>query len=159
MGWIAALSTAGKVAVGASAVTTVAGIKQANAIGKTNQQIANRNALVEEQNGDRILDQLEFDLQKFEKDFIKLQGQTETNLAKAGVDMTSGTAQRIKIANLQEKEQQEKVMRYNAEVGKAAALERASFARMSGQVARQQAKYEQIKLASGLAGSLLTMAG
>ncbi len=158
MGWIAALSTAGKVALGASAVTTVAGIKQADRIGKTNQSISNRNALVAEQEGNQIFKQLDFNLDNFEKQFVKLQAETEVNLNKAKVDSASGTGLRIKIANATEAELQRKVMTYNAEIGKAQKLEQAAFARISGNVARQQAKYEQIKLASGLTGSLLTMA-
>jgi hypothetical protein len=158
MAWFAALSTVGKVAVGASALTTAAGIKQADRIGKTNQSISNRNALIAEQEGNQILNQLDFNLNKFEKDFTKLQGETEVNLNKAGVDSASGTGLRIKIANATEAELQRKILTYNAEIGKAQKFEEAAFARISGNVARQQAKYEQIKLASGLTGSLLTMA-
>ena len=158
MAFIAALPAAGKVALAASALTTTAGIQQANRIGKTNQSIANRNAIVAEQEGDQILKQLDFDLNKFEKQFVKLQGETEVNLNKAKVDSASGTGLRIKIANATEAELQRKVMTYNAEIGKAQKFEQAAFSRISGNVAKQQARYEQIKLASGFTGSLLRMA-
>lgn len=157
MAWFTALSTVGKVAVGASAITTAAGIKQAGAIGKANQNIANRNALVAEQQGDQKIKQLEFDLAQFEKSFKKLQSRTEVSLNKSGVDSASGTGLRIKIANATEAELQRKTMTYNAEIGKAQDYERAAFARMGGDISRQQAKFEQIGLASRFGTSLLTM--
>jgi hypothetical protein len=52
-----------------SAVTTVAGIKQAGAIGKFNQSVANRNAQIAEQEAAQIEKQKEFDIAKFDQQF------------------------------------------------------------------------------------------
>ena len=46
MAFVAALPVLTQAAIGFGAVTTVAGIKQAGAIGKFNQSVANRNAQI-----------------------------------------------------------------------------------------------------------------
>ena len=50
-------------------------------------------------------------------------------------------------------------MRYNTEIGQARAFEEASFARIEGTLAKQRATMEQIKIASDVGTSLLTMSG
>ena len=65
-----------QLAVGAIGAVQVA---QQGAIGKYNQAVANRNAQVAEQEAQRLEQQLEFDLARFDQQFAQLQGQTKTN--------------------------------------------------------------------------------
>ncbi len=69
----------------------------------------------------------------------------------------SGTYFKILKANEREKVLQDKIIKYNASIGKAQAYEQANFARISGQVAREQAKLAQIQTASQVGATLLTM--
>ena len=131
-------------------------IQQQNVIGKTNQAIQNRNAQVAKQEGDAIEKQAEFDVATFAKKFKKLQAEQKVATIKSGAEL-SGTYFKILKANEREKVLQDKIMRYNASIGKAQAYERANFAIMSGQVARQQAKLAQIQTASQVGATLLTM--
>ena len=54
--------------------------QQQGAIGKYNQAVANRNAQVAEQEAERLEQQLEFDLARFDQQFLQLQGQTKTRI-------------------------------------------------------------------------------
>ena len=85
-----------QLAVGAIGAVQVA---QQGAIGKYNQAVANRNALVAEQEAALIEKQSEFDIARFDKDFRKLEGETKVDLAKSGVVAGSGTAYKIAAAN------------------------------------------------------------
>ena len=73
--------------------------------------------------------------------------------------MDSGTAANIKLSNLYEKELEIQMMKYNTEIGKAQKLEEANFARINGEMARMNAKMQQIQIASSAGSSLLTMTG
>jgi len=157
MAWFAAMSTASQVGLGLSAVTTVAGIQQAGAAGKYNQAVQNRNAEVAKQQGDQIEKQAEFDIAQFDKDFTKIQGTAKTNIFKSGADL-SGSGLRILRANAEEAELQRQTIRYNAEVGKANAIEKSNFYTMQGQIAKQQAFQTQIGIVSRFGGSLLSLA-
>ena len=84
--------------------TALAGISQAGAIGKFNQDVSNRNALIKENEAKILDDKLALDLWRFNKAFEKLEGTTNVALAKSGVVMDSGTAANIKLSNLYEKE-------------------------------------------------------
>jgi hypothetical protein len=66
----------------AFAVVSSAGIKQAGATGKYNQSVANRNAQIAEQEAAQIEKQKEFDIARFDQQFVKLQGQTKTSSIK-----------------------------------------------------------------------------
>ena len=79
----AAASTATKIAVGTTSVLGVAQYQQQGAIGKFNQSVANRNALVLEGQKDQIEQKAEFDIAQFQKDFRKMEGQTTVALAKS----------------------------------------------------------------------------
>ena len=128
-------------------------------IGKYNQAINERNALTLESQADQIEKKAEFDIAQFEKNFTKIEGQTKVALAKSGVVMDSGTAANIKLSNLYEKELEIQMMKYNTEIGKAQKLEEANFARINGEMARMNAKMQQIQIASSAGSSLLTMTG
>ena len=131
-------------------------IQQQGVIGKTNQAIQNRNAQVLKQEGDAIEQQAEFDVAAFAKQFKKLQAEQKVATIKSGVEL-SGTYFKILKANEREKVLQDKIIKYNASIGKAQAYEQANFARISGQVAREQAKLAQIQTASQVGATLLTM--
>ena len=139
--------------------TAVAGISQAGTIGKFNEKVSNRNASVLEGEAKILDDKLILDLARFEKDFRKLEGSTTVALAKSGVQTDSGTAANIKLSNLYEKELETEMMKYNTEIGKARKFEEANFARISGQMARMNARMQQIQIASSAGSSLLTMKG
>jgi hypothetical protein len=131
--------------------------QQQGAIGKYNQAVQNRNALVAEQEAVQIEKQKEFDIAQFDKKFQQLEGETKVNLAKSGVVQGSGTAYRIAMANALEAELQKNIIEYNAKVAADKKMEEANFARISGQLARQQARLAQISTIATTGTSLLTM--
>nr|BAR16449.1 internal virion protein B-like protein [uncultured Mediterranean phage uvMED]BAR37693.1 internal virion protein B-like protein [uncultured Mediterranean phage uvMED] len=139
--------------------TALLGMKQADTLGKFNQSVDNRNALVKEQEKTILDDKLNIDLAKFYKAFEKLEGSTNVALAKSGVDPSSGTASNIKLSNLYERELETQMMKYNTEIGKARKDEEANFARIKGQMARMSSRMEQFRIASSVGSSLLTMTG
>ena len=50
-------------------------------------------------------------------------------------------------------------MAYDAEISKAQAFEQANFARISGQIAREESKTAMLRTATSVGTSLLTMQG
>ena len=146
MGWGAAL-------VGALGV---AQYQQQGAIGKYNQAVANRNALVKEQEAEILDDKLNLELAQFDKSFRKLQGTQVVNTLKSGAEF-SGTARNIQLSNLFEAELEKDIARYNTEIGKSRKFEEANFARISGEVARQQSRLAQLGTLTTVGTSLLTM--
>ena len=155
MAWFAALPVLSQAAIGVSAVTTVAGIKQAGAAGKFNQAVAERNATIAEQEAKQIDKQLEFDLAQFDKEYIKLVGAERVASAKSGAGY-EGTALRIARANAEEAQLQRNITTYNAKINKSQKLNDAAFSRIQGTIARQQAKTQQFQLASSFGSSLLS---
>ena len=132
-------------------------VQQQGAIGKYNQAVQNRNALVAEQEAVQIEKQKEFDIAQFDKKFQQLEGETKVNLAKSGVVQGSGTAYRIAMSNAREAELQKKIIESNAKVASDKKMEEANFARISGQLAKQQARLAQISTIATTGTSLLTM--
>ena len=130
-------------------------VKQQSAIGKYNQQVANRNALIAEQEAGQIDKQAEFDIARFDQQFRKSVGTVEVALAKSGVVIDSGSGARITEANELEKEMQNKITRYNADVSMANKMEEARFSRIQGQMARQQARLANISTVAKAGTSLL----
>jgi len=126
-----------------SAVVSVAAAKQASAAGKFNQAIQNRNAQIAEQEGELIEKQKEFDLATFDKKFAKFQGETKTKILNSGVEL-SGSGLRILRANAEQAEIEKDIIDYNAKIGQAKAFEQANFARMQGQVARNEARAAEL---------------
>jgi phosphate-selective porin len=156
MGFVAALPVLSKVALATSAVSTISGIRQAGAAGKFNQAAANRTANVKEQEALALQNQLDFDLKQFDKDYIKLVGQTNVAISKSNVVLGEGTALRIARKNAEEAELQKNVMTYNSKVAQSQKIEDANFARIQGTMAKQQATMQKIQLASSFGSSLLT---
>jgi hypothetical protein len=103
MGWQAAV-------VGALGVSQY---QQQGAIGKYNQGVANRNALVAEQEAIAIEKQTEFNLAKFDKQFSQLQAQTKVATLKSGATL-SGTALNNLRYNVEQSKIQKNVIEYNS---------------------------------------------
>ena len=149
MGWQAAV-------VGALGV---AQYQQQGAIGKFNESVANRNAEVLEVQKEQIEQKAEFDIAQFRKDYYRMTGETTVALAKSGVQVGSGSAYNIALSNALEKRLQENLIYYNSRVAAANKREEASFARIKGVMARQEAKLAQIGTVVKAGTTLLTMGG
>ena len=145
------MSVAQAVTIGA----TVVQVKQQSAIGKYNQQVANRNATIAEQEAGQIDKQADFDIARFDQRFRQSVGTVEVALAKSGVDITSGSGARVTEANALEAEMNKKITRYNADVGVANKMEEARFSRIQGEIARQQARLANISTVAKAGTSLL----
>ena len=137
-------------------VLSVAAASSANQIGKFNQSVANRNALVAEQEAAATAKLTQFNIQKFNQSFEKLQSQSKVSTLKSGVEL-SGTALKILQPNAEQAELQRDVIEYNGKVAEAKKLEEANFARMSGSIARMQGRQQAIGYLSQAGSSLLTM--
>ena len=131
--------------------------KSQGEIGKYNQSVNNRNALVLEGQADQIEAKAEFDIAQFQKDFKKMEGETTVALAKSGVELGTGTAYNIELSNAYEAKLQENLIRYNSEVAAANKMEEANFARIRGTMARNEAKMAQINTVAQTGTSLLAM--
>ena len=123
-------------------------------IGKFNQSVANRNALVLEGQKDQIEQKAEFDIAQFQKDFKKLESKTRVALAKSGVELGTGTAYNIELSNAYEAKLQENLITYNSKVAQSNKIEEANFARIRGTMAKQQSRLAQINTVAST-GSLL----
>ena len=132
--------------------------QQQGAIGKYNQAVANRNAQVAEQEAERLEQQLEFDLARFDQQFAQLQGQTKTRILKSGAEI-SGTGLKILRSNSEQAEIEKDVLDYNSKVAQSKKLEEANFARMQGTLARQQARAAQFGYYAQAGTSLLKAFG
>ena len=131
--------------------------QQQGAIGRYNQAVQNRNAAVAEQEAALIEKQSEFDIARFDKNFRKIEGETEVALAKSGVVAGSGTAYKIAAANAREAELQKEIIKYNSKVAQSRKIESANFARIQGNIARQSARLAQIGTLASTGTSLLAM--
>jgi len=138
-----------------TAGTQLLAARQAGAVGQYNQAIKNRNALVYEQEKDRLEDKLNFDLERFDDQFRQFQGKTTTAILTSGAEL-SGSGLRVLRSNAEQAEIDKSVMEYNTKVAQSQAMERANFARMEGRLARMQAKQAQIGYVAGAGTSLLT---
>lgn len=152
MGYIAPIAAA------VTAVTAVAAGRQASAAGKYNQSIQERNAQVAEQEAELIEQQKEFDIAKFNQQFERLQGETKTKILFSGADL-SGTGLRILRSNAEQAEIEKDIIEYNAKINKQRKFEEANFARIQGNIARQQARSAEIGYYSKAGTSLLTAFG
>ena len=122
-----------------SFVFDIAAARQQSALGKYNQQVANRNALVKEQEAEAIKKQTEFDIAKFDQQFEQLTGTTKVATLKSGVEL-SGSALNILRYNAEQAEVQKDVMDYNSKVAQSQKMEEANFARIQGVIARREGK-------------------
>jgi hypothetical protein len=130
--------------------------QQQGAIGKYNQAVSNRNAQVAEQESERLEQQLEFDLARFDQQFAQLQGQTKTRILKSGAEI-SGTGLKILRSNSEQAEIEKDILNYNSKVAQSKKLEEANFARIKGTMARQSARLAQIGTLASTGTSLLRM--
>ena len=130
--------------------------KQARDIGKFNERVANRNAVIAKQEADQISKLKTYNINKFNQSFENLQSTTKVRLLKSGVEL-SGTALKILQSNAEQAELQRGVIEYNANVAASKKLEEANFAVISGQIARRRGDLAAIGYASQAGTSLLTM--
>lgn len=147
MGWQAAVVGLG-----------VAQFQQQGAAGKYNQAVQNRNAVIAEQEAAQMEKQLETDLARFDKQFQQLQGQATTSIIKSGAEL-SGSGLRVLRYNAEQAELEKNIMEYNSKIGQARKFEEANFARIQGQMARQQSRMAQLQTITQTGTSLLSMQG
>jgi hypothetical protein len=122
---------------------SVAQASQQSAAGKYNQSIQNRNAQIADQEAQQIEKQKEFDIERFDKNFSQLQGQTTTRILKSGADI-SGTGLRVLRNNAEQAEVERNVITYNSQVAAAQRREAGNLYRIQGQFAAQQGKQAAI---------------
>ena len=120
-----------------SFVFDIAAAQQQSALGKYNQRVYNRNALVKEQEAEAIKKQTEFDIAKFDQQFERLTGQTKVATLKSAVEL-SGSALNILRYNAEQAEVQKYVINYNSQVAQARKIEEANFASISGVIAKRR---------------------
>lgn len=137
-----------------TAVTSVVAARQASAAGKYNQAVQNRNAQVAEQQVEILEQKTELDLARFDKDFQQLQSETKVSVLKSGVEL-SGTALKILRSNAQEAEFEKDMIEYNTKIGQSRAYEQANFARIQGNLARQEGRAAAIGYYGQAASALL----
>ena len=142
-----------------AAGSAIMGYQQAGQIGKFNQSVANRNAVIKEQQNEILDSKLDLELSRFEKELTQLISTQKVATASSGAVIGSGTAQNIKISTLYNAEVDKDIANYNNEIAKSRNIEAANFSRIQGQMAKQRAKMEQIKIVSDVGTSLLKMNG
>ena len=141
-----------------SAVTSVAAAQQASATGKFNQSVQERNAVIAEQEAEQIEKQNEFDLARFDQQFVQLQGETKTAIYKSGVEL-SGSGLRIMRYNAEQAEIEKNIITYNSKVAQSRKMEQANFARMNGQLARMEARSAELGYYAQAGQSLMSNYG
>ena len=141
-----------------SFVFDIAAAQQISALGKYNQSVQNRNALIKEQEAEAIKKQTEFDLARFDQQFVKLQGETKTAVLTSGAEL-SGSGLRILQYNSEQAEIEKNILDYNSKVAQSQKMEEANFARMRGQIARNEARAAQIGYYAKAGESLLKAYG
>jgi len=156
MGWVSAI-TAGQAAA-VSVGTSIIGARQASANGKFNQSVANRNALLKEQEAEAIEAKKELDLAKFDKQFQVLEGEVITRISTSGAEL-SGSGMRVMRYNAEQAELEKDMIAYNAEINKSRKFEEANFARIQGDIARQNARMTELSYYSKAGESLLKTYG
>ena len=141
-----------------SFVFDIAAAQQISALGKYNQSVQNRNALIKEQEVEAIKKQTEFDIARFDQQFERLTGRTKVATLKSGVQL-SGSALNILRYNAEQSEIQKDVMNYNSQVAQSQKIEEANFARIRGQIARREAKIAELGAYARAGESLLRIGG
>ena len=150
-----AAAAAAPVAPYAVAGTQLLAARQAGVVGRYNQAVQNRNALVYEEEKKRLEGKLNFDLERFDDQFRQFQGKTTTAILTSGAEL-SGSGLRILRSNSEQAVIEKNVMEYNTKVAAAQAQEKANFARVQGRLARMEATQAQIGYVAGAGTSLLT---
>ena len=139
--------------------TSIMQYQQQGAIGKYKQAANNRAATVLEGQADQIEQKAELDIAQINKTYLKVKGEMNVNLAKSGVQIGTGSAYNIALSNALEKRLQENLIRYNSQVAAANKREEASFARIKGNIARQESRLAQIGTIASAGTTLLKMGG
>ena len=139
-----------------SFVFDIAAAQQASALGKYNQSMMNRNAQVKEQEAQAIKQQTEFDIAKFDQSYQQLVGSTKVAAAVSGVER-SGTVLNVLRYNAEQAETEKDVITYNSQVAQSQKMEEANFARIQGNIARQQARIAEYGYYAKAGQSLMTM--
>ena len=139
-----------------SFVFDIAAAQQASAAGKYNQAIQNRNAQVAEQEAQAIEQQKNLDIQRFDQQFVQLQGSTKTAILKSGAEL-SGSGLRILKYNAEQAQVEKDILSYNSKVAQSQKMEEANFARMRGQVAKNEAKIAEYGYYAKAGQSLMKM--
>tara|TARA_R100000908_G_C3659113_1_gene87208 strand:- start:96 stop:581 length:486 start_codon:yes stop_codon:yes gene_type:complete len=137
-----------------SFVFDIAAAQQASALGKYNQSMMNRNAQVKEQEAQAIKQQTEFDIAKFDRSYQQLVGQTKVASAVSGAER-SGSVLNVLRYNAEQAETEKDVLTYNSQVAQSQKMEEANFARIQGNIARQQARITQFGFYAKAGESLL----
>jgi hypothetical protein len=140
-----------------SFIFDIAAARQAKAAGKYNKSVQERNAKIAEQEAAQIEKQNEFDIDRFDQQFVKLQGQTKTAIIKSGATLEGSGLRAIRY-NAEQAEIQKNVMTYNSKVVQSQKLEEANFARIKGTIAEQQAKVTELGYYAKAGQSLLALA-
>ena len=146
--------------MGANLLVGALGVAQYQAqgkIGKYNESVNERNAKVLEGQADQIEKKAEFDIAQFAKSFNKIEGEVIVDLVKSGVQVGTGSSYYIELSNAIEAELQKNLIDYNSQVAAANKMEEANFARISGTIARNEAKMAQIRTVAETGTSLLAM--
>ena len=141
-----------------SFVFDIAAGQQISALGKYNQNVQNRNALIREQEAEAIKKQTEFDITRFDQQFERLTGRTKVATLKSGVQL-SGSALNILRYNAEQAEIQKDVMNYNSQVAQSQKIEEANFARIRGQIERRRSRIAQLGAYARAGESLLRIGG
>jgi hypothetical protein len=137
-----------------SFVFDIAAAQQASALGKYNQAVMNRNAQVKEQEAQAIKQQTEFDIAKFDKSYQQLVGQTKVAAAVSGAER-SGSVLNVLRYNAEQAETEKDVITYNSQVAQSQKMEEANFARIRGNIARQQSRIAELGYYAKAGESLL----
>ena len=141
-----------------TAIASVAAAQQASAAGRYNQAVQERNAKVKEQEVAQMEKQKEFDLARFDQQFSQLQGETKTAVLTSGVEL-SGSGLNVMRYNAEQAEIEKDILDYNSKVAQSQKIEEANFARMRGQIARNEARAAQIGYYAKAGESLLKAYG
>ena len=137
--------------------TSLMQYQQQGTIGKYNQAANERTGQVLDNQAIQIEQKAEFDVAQFGKTYEKVKGETRVALAKSGVQTGTGSAYNIALANALEKRLQENLIYYNSKIAADNKREDANFARIKGQIARQESKLAQLRTVASAGTSLITM--
>ena len=147
--------------MGAANIFTIGmGVAQYNAqgkIGKYNQGVNNRNAKVLENQAIQLEQKAEFDIAQFNKSFKKIEGSTKVATAKSGAVVDSGSAYYVALSNAYEADLERNLIKYNSKIAADNKREEANFARIKGQIARNQSQLAQLQTIASTGTSLLAM--
>tara|TARA_R100000654_G_scaffold39891_1_gene65750 strand:- start:545 stop:982 length:438 start_codon:yes stop_codon:yes gene_type:complete len=141
-----------------TAIASVAAAQQASAAGRYNQAVQERNAKVKEQEAEIIRQRTEYEIAQFDRKFAALQGETKTAVLTSGAEL-SGSGLRILQYNAEQAEIEKNILDYNSKVAQSQKMEEANFARMRGQIARNEARAAQIGYYAKAGESLLKAYG